>query len=56
MNNILFQILLKHPRERTMFEKDCIAYYIDIATDREFKLFWLYETFFNKHEVTKLYN
>lgn len=62
MNNRLFQILLKSLEKRTMWEKEVIAYFIKAAGEEkgfdrtEIKLYHLYETFFNKHEITKIYN
>lgn len=39
-----------------MAEKEWIAYFISIANKREFRLYWLYETFFNRQGNTKIYN
>lgn len=56
MNNNIFKILLVNPQERTLDQRETVARFVQGSQPNEFRLYCLYENFFNKQDKTKIYN
>lgn len=56
MENKIFQIILKHPSDRTISESISLLQFWSKSDPREFAFGSMCENFFNKEDKTKIHN